>query len=421
MSWAKDLYRAFIGNRSGRGLSAEEHLSELKGQFDFEANLSSTVFERHFKTVRATYRQQLDDNDDQKELARHKQLQLVVKIFPRHLSSSEKSIHPLHDLAQQLSLYAQEVDEMRERIYSQFGTTTNCLPFHQVQVTKHAVFLLRQFVKHNLYDRLGIRPYLQSIEKRWIAFQLLHALKELHSLDMCHGDVKIENVLVNSFLWVSLADLASYKPVYLSKDHSSADFIYFFDISGRRTCCLAPERVKRSCQMPSNDDEHDDDHLDDDVQQQQQQLTPAMDIFSLGCVLAEMFTERPLFDFSHLISYADRVYDPRGELKRKIRDKNLLDMITSMLSVDPCMRKSAHDYLNQQHGRAFPAFFLPLKNYMAKLVSTRLTADEVVVNLKRNLPVLIENFGLQNNSKSWYRNFYIYSTSILTKFAYFHS
>ena len=51
-------------------------------------------------------------------------------------------------------------------------------------------------------------------------------------------------MLVNSFMWVSLADFASYKPVYLSKNHPSADFNYYFDISRRRTCYLAPERLE---------------------------------------------------------------------------------------------------------------------------------------------------------------------------------
>lgn len=373
-----------MGNRNG-ALSARHHLSELKGQYSLKQNLGSTFFT---KTVRATFNEIDSDDDPLLNELRENQQQLVVKIFPRYLSSSEKAVHPSYNPAERLAPHAQHVDEWQRRVFTQFGTSTNCLPFHRVEKSKHAVFLLRQYVKYNLYDRLSVRPYLCAVEKRWVAFQLLNALRELHSLDLCHGDVKIENVLVNSFLWVSLADAAPYKPTYLSRDHSSADFTYFFDISGRRTCYLAPERVVRPRTVG-----------DDQLGILDAELTPAMDVFSLGCVLAELFTERPLFDFGQLIAYANGDYDPFDELKRKIKDRNVLEMITSMLSVEPQARRSAEAYLREQHGRAFPVYFLPLKNYMAKLVSTRVSADEIVVNIKRNHLVLIENLGL-DESKS---------------------
>lgn len=371
-----------MGNRNGV-LSSEEYGTEVKKlrkKFNFKQILSSTAFT---KTIRATFNEH--DDPELNEL-RENQQQIVIKIFPRYVSSSAKAINPSYNPAERLGFYSQHVDEIREHIYFQFGTSTNCLPFNQLLVTKHAVFLLRQFIKYNLYDRLSVQPYLRSIEKRWITFQLLNALKELHSTDLVHGDVKIENVLVNSFLWVSLSDLASYKPVSLSKDHSWADYRYFFDISRRGTCCLAPERVP--CPIKTQNNEQSD------LTPTCAKLTPAMDIFSLGCVLAQLYTERSLFDFSQLIAYAgyaEQPYDPFDELKKLIKDRNMFEMIKSMLSINPCDRKSASGYLNEQHERAFPAYFLPLKNYMAKLVSTRLTSDEFVINLKRNLPFLIEN------------------------------
>ncbi len=37
----------------------------------------------------------------------------------------------------------------------------------------------------------------------------------LHFLQVCHGDVKSENVMVTSWNWLLLADFASFKPTYL--------------------------------------------------------------------------------------------------------------------------------------------------------------------------------------------------------------
>ena len=47
-----------------------------------------------------------------------------------------------------------------------------------LQFTDRAGFLVRQFMKHSLYDRISTRPFLTPTEKKWIAFQLLLALQQ---------------------------------------------------------------------------------------------------------------------------------------------------------------------------------------------------------------------------------------------------
>jgi phosphoinositide-3-kinase regulatory subunit 4 len=85
------------------------------------------------------------------------------------------------------------------------------------------------------------RPFLTSIEKTWITFQLLKAIERCHFYGICHGDLKCENVMVTSWNWIYLTDFALYKPTYLPEDNP-ADYSYFFDSSGRRLCYIAPER-----------------------------------------------------------------------------------------------------------------------------------------------------------------------------------
>lgn len=60
-----------------------------------------------------------------------------------------------------------------------------------------------------------------------------------------------------------LADFASFKPTYLP-EYDPADFTFFFDTSGKRTCYVAPERF-----------------VDAD-KGQEGGLTDCMDVFSLG-------------------------------------------------------------------------------------------------------------------------------------------
>ena len=69
--------------------------------------------------------------------------------------------------------------------------------------------------------------------------------------------------MVTSWNWIYLSDFASYKPTYIPEDNP-ADFSFYFDSGGRRTCYLAPERFYGNNQIPEGE------------------LTPEMDIFSTG-------------------------------------------------------------------------------------------------------------------------------------------
>ena len=73
----------------------------------------------------------------------------------------------------------------------------------------------RQHIHLTLHDRILTRPFLSAAEKKWLVFQLLHALAQCHSRRVCHGDIKAENVLVTSFGWLLLADFAPFKPARL--------------------------------------------------------------------------------------------------------------------------------------------------------------------------------------------------------------
>ena len=108
-----------------------------------------------------------------------------------------------------------------------------------------------------------------------------------------HGDIKSENVLVTSWNWVLLADIASFKPVCLPVDNP-ADFNYFFDTSRRRTCYIAPERFVGTGQKYADSltgSQSDSESklstspstpLLDVPATEQSEMTFAMDIFSAG-------------------------------------------------------------------------------------------------------------------------------------------
>ncbi|CAO3698380.1 unnamed protein product [Rhizopus stolonifer] len=279
-------------------------------------------------------------------LGRHdKDGYVVVKIF----------VKP--DLGMSLN---KRVKKLKEE-YKALSKVHNAFCFQRILETDKAAYLVRQYLYSNLYDRISTRPFLTTIEKKWIAYQLLKSIADSHSKKIYHGDIKTENVLVTSWNWAFLVDFASFKPTYLPEDNP-ADFSFFFDTSSRRTCYIAPERFYKSGtdidQKIKQMDE--DDYLDE--------LTPEMDVFSVGCVIAELFLEgTSLFTLSQLFKYKSGEYNPALSLT-KIEDKDIRDLVSHMIQIDPESRLSAEEYLLEWHGKAFPHYFYSfLYQYVSSL------------------------------------------------------
>ena len=219
-------------------------------------------------------------------------------------------------------------------------------------IVTRTVHLMRQHVHSSLADRLVSRPFLTVIEKNWITYQLLNAIQSLHDVGVCHGHITTENVLLTSWNWVLISDVGCqhYKPVALPDDDPGL-WIHWFEGrggeergktehrgngNGEKKCCLAPERFyspgKNTEQLPTK-------------------LTPAMDTFSLGCVLIEMFLngERTL-DLGDLMEYRRQGEKEIDALPPSLKQK--LDKIESskmraacrhMLSLDPSARLSPNE------------------------------------------------------------------------------
>lgn len=171
------------------------------------------------------------------------------------------------------------------------------------------IFLIRQYFPYNLYDRLSTRPFLSDLEKLWVIYQLMRAVEESHEEGVVHGDIKPENIMVTSWNWIVLTDFAPYKPVQIPDDDPT-DFHYFFDSMSRRRCYVAPERFFKSSNkirspdiitststgsssntlptsgsLPSGGIGSGGSFPAENVSNE---LAPSMDVFSLGCTMAEV-------------------------------------------------------------------------------------------------------------------------------------
>ncbi|KAL7886995.1 hypothetical protein AOLI_G00047160 [Acnodon oligacanthus] len=338
-------------------LSVDSYFSDIH-DYEYDKSLGSTRF---FKVARAKHREGL----------------VVVKVFA------------IQDPSLPLTSYKQELEELKIRLHS----CQNCLPFQKATLTEKAAILFRQYVRDNLYDRISTRPFLNNVEKKWIAFQILNAVDQAHKSGVRHGDIKTENIMVTSWNWVLLTDFASFKPTYLPEDNP-ADFNYFFDTSRRRTCYIAPERFVDGSMFTTESDQTTPlVDLTSNSQRTRGELKQPMDIFSAGCVIAELFTEGvPLFDLSQLLAYRKGHFQTEQVLM-KIEDRSIRELVAQMVQREPEKRLTAEDYLKQQRGKAFPdIFYTFLQPYMAQFAKeTFQSADERVLVIRKDLDNILHN------------------------------
>jgi len=235
------------------------------------------------------------------------------------------------------------------------SSSSNSQPANNFPVAR-PIYLIRQHAHASLSDRLFSRPFLTMIEKNWITFQILRALQSLHDAGVCHGHLTTENILLTSWNWVLISDVGCqhFKPVALPDDDPGL-WIHWFEgrgdeavkreswvghhRGGDKKCCLAPERFYTpGCEEGEIPTE----------------LIPANDIFSLGCVLIELFLggERAL-DLGDLMEYRRQGKDSTTlpqTLKQKldkIESSKMRAACKNMMSLDPSARLTPIEYLER--------------------------------------------------------------------------
>lgn len=156
----------------------------------------------------------------------------------------------------------------------------------------------------------------------------------MHSVKLVHGDIKPSNIFITSYNQLFLADQVPYKPAYVSEDDLKTYNLYFGEQNNNQKCYIAPERFKSGITDAIFD---------------QSQLDPAMDIFSVGCVIAEIFLDRKdgrtLFNLAQLQNYKKGVYDPSEDLTKHIKDAKIVNLIMSMINREPQERQTINEYI----------------------------------------------------------------------------
>ena len=111
----------------------------------------------------------------------------------------------------------------------------------------------------------------------------------------------------------------------------------------------------------------------------------AMDIFSAGCVIAELFLETPTFSLSQLYKYRKGEYEPGNSHLGRIEDKDVRELVLHMIQIEPEARYSADEYLNFWRRKAFPEYFYSFLHQYMGLITDPSSGQRPITTETTNL------------------------------------
>lgn len=234
------------------------------------------------------------------------------------------------------------------------------------------LYLVFEYMETDLHAVIKAK-ILQSIHKQFIFYQLLKALKYIHSADLIHRDLKPSNLLINSECIIKVADFGLARSVAQKEDGNDPVVSDYVATRWYR----APEILLGS-----------------------QCYNKDVDMWSAGCILAELITGKVLFSGKSTVNQIELVIELLGRptndeveslgspLAWKVlqdiktqkcksftqlfsgEGKDALDLLRKLLTLSPATRISVDEALKHPY----------VKNFHC-------AADEIACNRIIRLPV----------------------------------
>uniref|UniRef100_H2ZA10 Mitogen-activated protein kinase n=1 Tax=Ciona savignyi TaxID=51511 RepID=H2ZA10_CIOSA len=176
------------------------------------------------------------------------------------------------------------------------------------------VYIVQDLMETDLYKLLKTQ-HLSNDHICYFLYQILRGLKYIHSAHVIHRDLKPSNLLLNTTCDLKICDFGLARVADPEHDHTG-----FLTEYVATRWYRAPEIMLNS-----------------------KGYTKSIDIWSVGCILAEMISNRPIFPGKHYLDQLNHIL--------------ALDLLDKMLTFNPSKRINvddalAHEYLEQYYDPA---------------------------------------------------------------------
>eukprot|EP01123_Difflugia_compressa_P015763 TRINITY_DN907_c0_g2_i2.p1 TRINITY_DN907_c0_g2~~TRINITY_DN907_c0_g2_i2.p1 ORF type:complete len:410 (-),score=75.03 TRINITY_DN907_c0_g2_i2:235-1464(-) len=148
------------------------------------------------------------------------------------------------------------------------------------------IYLIFEYMETDLHAVIRAN-ILEDIHKRFILYQLLKAMKYMHTARVIHRDMKPSNLLLNSECLVKVADLGLARLIDAEKEEGARQQVLTDYVATR--WYRAPEILLGSTAY-----------------------TKGVDMWSVGCILGELLGGKPMFPGTSTMNQIDRIIEVTG-------------------------------------------------------------------------------------------------------------
>ncbi|MED6108598.1 Mitogen-activated protein kinase 10 [Stylosanthes scabra] len=211
------------------------------------------------------------------------------------------------------------------------------------------IYVVFELMESDLHQVIKANDDLTKEHYQFFLYQLLRALKYIHTANVYHRDLKPKNILANANCKLKICDFGLARVAF----NDTPTTIFWTDYVATRWY-RAPELCGSFYSK----------------------YTPAIDIWSIGCIFAEVLTGKPLFPGKNVVHQLDLMTDLLGTPS--------LDTVSRVTSSSQCMKSSILHCISVQFGtkayKLASIFELDAERLLAFDPKDRPTAEEALAD-----------------------------------------
>jgi len=212
------------------------------------------------------------------------------------------------------------------------------------------IYVVFELMESDLHQVIKANDDLTPEHYQFFLYQLLRGLKYIHTANVFHRDLKPKNILANADCKLKICDFGLARVAF----NDTPTAIFWTDYVATRWY-RAPELCGSFFSK----------------------YTPAIDIWSIGCIFAELLTGKPLFPGKNVVHQLDLMTDllgtPSPESIARIRNEKARRYLSSM-------RKKRPIPLSQKFPNADPLALRLLERMLAFDPKDRPSAEEALAD-----------------------------------------
>lgn len=212
------------------------------------------------------------------------------------------------------------------------------------------IYVVFELMESDLHQVIKANDDLTPEHYQFFLYQLLRGLKYIHTANVFHRDLKPKNILANADCKLKICDFGLARVAF----NDTPTAIFWTDYVATRWY-RAPELCGSFFSK----------------------YTPAIDIWSIGCIFAELLTGKPLFPGKNVVHQLDLMTDllgtPSAEAIARVRNEKARRYLSSM-------RKKKPIPLSQKFPNADPLALRLLERMLAFEPKDRPSAEEALAD-----------------------------------------